>query len=78
MLRSGGDCFADGPFLMLWTTPTIGIAICQGALVGDKREESEIVKGSRTPAGAWWCDVLGRQASEKPQGRKPRAGYARR
>src|SRR5258708_40351894 len=31
------------------------------------------VKGSRMPAVAGWCHRLERQASEKPQGRKPRA-----
>ncbi len=36
------------------------------------------VKGSRTPAAAGCCHMLWRQASEKPQGRKPREGVARR
>src|SRR5712691_502551 len=38
---------------------------------------SRSVKGSRMPAAEGRCHALGRQASEKPQGRKPRAGFAR-
>ena len=38
---------------------------------------SGYVKGSRTPAADGRGHTLGRQASEKPQGRKPRAEFAR-
>ncbi len=37
---------------------------------------SAIVKGCRTPVADRRCGKLGRQVSDKPQGRKPRAGYA--
>ncbi len=36
--------------------------------------ESESVKGSRTPAIQGWFRWHGWRVSEKPQGRKPRAG----
>src|SRR6266542_2347722 len=36
-----------------------------------------VVKGSRTPAADERDHLLGRQASEKPQGRKPRDRFAR-
>jgi hypothetical protein len=42
----------------------------------DRAVRTEFVKGSRMPAVEDRGDVHRRQASEKPQGRKPRAGIA--
>ncbi len=58
-----------------------GLTGSSGATSGrsqSRRQMAQFVKGSWTPAAEERSRSLGRQASEKPRGRKPRAGVAHR
>ncbi len=64
LTSSSGNSNADFPLLIAQRTNA------------DELGTAAIVKGCRTPVADRRCSKLGRQVSDKPQGRKPRADYA--